>query len=769
MIISDACLRKKQIHNIYNEEDIYIFFAFILLMSLKSYSKDNFDGAKWISIQEEKQKPNQWICFRKRIIINSVEDSTAMYIAADSKYWLWINGKIAIVEGSLKRGPNPKDTYCDRVNISKYLRKGENTIAVLLWYWGKDGYCHKSSGKSGLLVYMNDDKTTLVTNQSWKVSVHPSYKESGDPKPNYRLPESNVCFDASRDMEGWYLEKYDDSLWDNATELGEYPCSPWNKLHLRPIPLWNNSGKKNYEHVNKERKGDKWIYTGRLPKNITVTPYFKIKAKKGLTVDIRSDNYKGGSEYNVCAEYITKGGVQTFEMPNYINGHNIIYTFPEGVDVIDLKYNETKYDTKHLGAFKCDDEFYNVLWNKALNTMNLNMRDAIQDPDRERSQWWGDAAIILHEIFYSCDTNGYKAVKKAIYNLTDWQKEDGTLFSPVPAGSWNGELPQQMLASIGKYGFWSYFLYTKDIETVKYIYPSMKRYLSLWNIGEKGLVKHRAGGWDWADWGKNIDVALLDNAWYCLALESAINMGRLLGDTEYVDYYDSQLKIIKNAANRYFWNGEVFRSPDYKGVTDDRGNGLFLLAGIAKENQKSKIVDLLKQNANASSYMEKYILEGLLSNGFVSEGLSRMKRRYSDMVKSPLSTLWEDWVVGGAGGGSINHGWAGGPLALLPQYVAGVRPYSPGWETIMINPQLGNLKWVQCTVPVFDRVIELKIESDDKRWAVKVNNKTNKNCILALPKNRIKDSIKVNGAKLGFDGKKIEKNKMIEQMNIGGF
>ena len=38
--------------------------------------------------------------------------------------------------------------------------------------------------------------------------------------------------------------------------------------------------------------------------------------------------------------------------------------------------------------------------------MNLNMRDAIQDPDRERSQWWGDAVIVSGEIFYACDLNG---------------------------------------------------------------------------------------------------------------------------------------------------------------------------------------------------------------------------------------------------------------------------------------------------------------------------------------------------------------------------
>lgn len=199
-----------------------------------------------------------------------------------------------------------------------------------------------------------------------------------------------------------------------------------------------------------------------------------LKAEAGQLIDIRSDNYKGGSEYNVRAEYITKKGVQEFEMPNYINGHRIFYTLPKGVKCLKVGYRETRFNTEIIGKFTCNDEFYNRLWEKSLNTMNLNMRDAIQDPDRERSQWWGDAAIILNEIFYSCDTNGISAVRKAMLNLVDWQKEDGTLYSPVPAGSWDKELPLQMLAAIGKYGFWNYYQYTGDLHTIEYVYPKMK-------------------------------------------------------------------------------------------------------------------------------------------------------------------------------------------------------------------------------------------------------------------------------------------------------
>lgn len=745
---------------------LFAITLLLLFTEIESNYAFSFEGAKWISVSADNQKQNQWLCFRKQLFLESLEEKATMYIAADSKYWLWINEKLVVFEGGLKRGPNPYDTYYDSLEVSKYLKKGDNTIAVLLWYWGKDGYCHKSSGKSGLLVQMHQGKNHLSTDRSWKVCIHPSFGETTAPNPNYRLPESNVHFDARKELGKWYAGQFDDSLWDQATVLGEYPCEPWNRLHARPFPLWKDSGLMSYEKTIKKLESNQLIVTGQLPRNITVTPYLKIKSKAGLTIDIRSDNYKGGSEYNTRAEYVTKEGVQTFEMPNYINGHNIIYTFPFGVKILEVGYRETRFDTEHIGQFICNDEFYNQLWNKALNTMNLNMRDAIQDPDRERSQWWGDAAIILHEIFYSCDTNGYSAVKKAVCNLVDWQKADGTLFSPVPSGTWNGELPLQMLASVGKYGFWSYYWYTNDLDCVKYMYPSIKKYLALWNIDENGLVKHRQGGWDWADWGENIDMAVLDNAWYCLALQSTIEMGKMLNDIEFVNYYTSQLRLISSASSNHFWNGEVFRSPTYKGITDDRANGLALLAGFASADQKEKIRNFLKKREAASPYMEKYVLEALFANGFIEDGLLRMKNRYRHMVESPLTTLWEDWIVGGAGGGSINHGWSGGPLSLLSQYVAGVSAYKPGWESIMIKPQLGSLKWVNCIVPVFNKELKLSIKSDVDKWELKVENDTNKECILALPRFRIKNFIEINGYKVIYSNGFFDVNKFVQLVNM---
>lgn len=41
-----------------------------------------------------------------------------------------------------------------------------------------------------------------------------------------------------------------------------------------------------------------------------------------------------------------------------------------------------------------------------------------------------------------------------------------------------------ILNSVGYFGFWTYDLYTGDLETIRDVYPAVKRDLSLWNLGD---------------------------------------------------------------------------------------------------------------------------------------------------------------------------------------------------------------------------------------------------------------------------------------------
>jgi hypothetical protein len=91
------------------------------------------------------------------------------------------------------------------------------------------------------------------------------------------------------------------------------------------------------------------IVRAKLPYNAQVMPYFKIDASAGQVIDVRTDDYKGGGEPNVRAEYVTRAGIQEFECLGWMNGHWVEYRFPPGVRVIQLGYRETGFRTDMLG------------------------------------------------------------------------------------------------------------------------------------------------------------------------------------------------------------------------------------------------------------------------------------------------------------------------------------------------------------------------------------------------------------------------------------
>ena len=692
---------------------------------------------------------NLWTCFRKQVVLSKVPEKAIARIAVDSKYWLWINGKLAIFEGGLKRGPNPNDTYFDRVDLAPFLQPGGNTFAVLAWFWGKEGYSHKNSGKAGFVFELDAGDTRIRSDSTWKALRHPAFGRTGEPHPNYRMPDENVHFDARLDIGGWTTPGFDDASWKSAAAFGSPPTAPWNQLVERPIPQWRNSGLVAYENAAESPKvSDGKPLIARLPKNITISPYLKIKAPAGLTIDMRTDNYKGGSEYNYRAEYITKDGVQEFESPAYLNGHWMIYSIPAGVEILDLRYRETRYDTDHVGSFKCDDPFLNTLWLKARNTMNVNMRDSIQDPDRERAQWWGDIVILMNQILYSCDDRAVLLVRKAIDNLVDWQKPDGVLYSPVPSGSWKDELPMQMLLSIGEKGFWNYYIQTGDRATIEHAYPAVSRYLSLWTYDDKGLAIHRAGGWDWGDWGENIDMPLMENALLYQAFNAAIQMARLTGNEADIPGYEAKRKRIEESYHKTFWNGREYRSPGYTGKTDDRGHAMAVVFGLAKPEQWPAIKEVFAHEFHSSPYTEKFVLESLLLMNDPDAALTRMKSRYAKMVESPLSTLWEGWGVGaeGFGGGSYNHGWAGGPLTLMHEYLAGVRPTSPAFATYEVKPQLGPLQRVEAVSHTVKGLIKVDFQRDADHFRLNLASPKNTEATVWIPNpESTVSTIRING------------------------
>ena len=705
-------------------------------------------------------RANKWSSYRRVFNLKSAPEKAIAKIAADSKYWLWINGELIVFEGQLKRGPSPQNTYYDCVDLHPYLKKGDNTVAVLLWYFGKNGFSHNSSGKAGFIFDAKIGDRSLISNSQWKAIAHPAFSNTGAPHPNHRLPESNIRFDAGKDMIGWQRSNYSDSHWPTAVELGRVPCKPWNKLVERPIPLWKDFGLKQYSNADTMPKvSDGTVIKMKLPYNAQITPYLKIDAPAGKVIDIRMDNYQGGKAINVRGEYVTREGIQEYENLGWMNGNEVHYSIPKGVTILDLKYRETGYDTEFTGTFECDDQLLNRYRQKALRTLYITMRDTYFDcPDRERAQWWGDMVNELGEAFYALDTRSSLLAKKGILELANWQKRNNTLFSPVPAGNWSKELPMQMLNSVGYFGFWTYYLYSGDIDTIRTVYPNVKRYMSVWKLGKDGLVIPRKGGWTWGDWGKNKDMTILYNGWYYLALKGQLNMARAIGEIQELKSIKDKMASIEANFNKTFWTGSEYRSPGYTKKTDDRVHALAVVSGLAGPDKYDAIRKVFKTEYHSSPYMEKYVGEALYMMRFEDDALARTRERFREMIEHEFTTLWEDWSLGGSGGGTMNHAWCGGALTLLSQYGAGVAPDEPGYKSYHILPQMGSLKMIKTTVPSARGDIHVELKNQLNQFSMNVVSPQKTSALIGIPNDAgVIKNITVNGIEVWSDGSIISK------------
>ena len=688
-------------------------------------------SAKWIWDKESLTEKNVWMCLSKSITLDKVPSSLVAHISADSKYWLYINGENVIFEGGVKRGPDESSSYYDSIDLAPFLTEGENTICALVWFWGDEtSYSYNTSGQGGFLFEAVNEDITVISDKTWKVKRHSAYIDSALYPPNYRLAEYSIYFDARKDFD-WLSDDYDFSSWENATEYSVGGEGAYGSLYPRGIPFLKDYGLKDYENSKnyenytvKKLLGEK--ITVDIPYNAQVTPYLKIIAPAGKKIRITTENTLSGA---VSTTYITKEGEQEFEALGWVNGEHITYKIPRGVTVISLQYRETGYDSSFCGNFRCDDEFLNSLWQKSLRTLYVTMRDNFMDcPDRERAQWWGDVTSEMIMTMYSMDSNSYLLYQKGVESMLAHTDESDVLQTVVPISGDYFELPVQQLAGI--VGFLTYYEYTGDVAFLEKVYDASLDYLKLWEIGENGLVVHREGSWDWADWGNKADMTAIENAWVYYAFCAAEEMADILGKTDDLSFINERKATIANGY-KSLWTEEGFKSKDVR-KPDDRANALAVLSGLAQEDQYDTITNVLTTTKNSSPYMEYYVLEALCEMGEYEAANSRMKERYSGMMGEDYSTLWEFWD---SWRGTKNHAWSGGPLVIMSKHFAGITPLEAGYEKVGIKPQYTLSDSMSCTVPSVKGLITLDYEKTSEDYVINLTLPQGMKAVLYAPAN----------------------------------
>ena len=750
--------------------NFFKYIVAILLLSLTASSYGNspdWEGAQWIW-QEEDGPSNTWMSFRKTIFVNEIHETVEAHIAVDSKFWLWINGKMVLFEGGLSRGPSqagdwnrkekitPANSWYETVDIQSYLKKGDNTIALLVWYWGRETHkgTHIDSGKGGLLFSAQIGNQKVVSDKTWKTIQHPGYDNSIEPASK-NLVQYSVKYNAQNSMNdwtdhAWYMADFNDGSWPEAKEKGSVGVAPWYDLESNIVRHLVNHGLVNYANHDELQfpfVSDGQTIKARLPFNKQITPYLEIEARAGDTIHITTDN----KQNKINTTYITKEGVQKFESFSWFNGHEVLYTIPAGVKVKALKYRWMSVG-EMAGSFQIDDPFYNRLWQMGNNTLFVCARDNFMDcPDRERALWIGDVADQTGYLFYAMDDAGRQLLRKAILQTVYFSQDDviGAL-GPLRVR----ELVTQSLQFIAQV-VWPYYLNTGDIETLEIAYPYLFRYLDLFPMQENGLPEYRKrkspDTWDWLDWGvrDTIDKQPIQMAFYYLALREAKQMAEVLGNEEHIEWYDTRMASMKPAYKKAFWKDGFYSSNSEK-FKDDRANAIAIVSGIANPDYYNQIVDnVLIPNRFSSPHFEWMVEEAIFIAGRPKASLQRMKEQYQSQVDdSSLTTLYEKFQ----NKGTYNHAW-NGSNTILSKYVAGVKPTKVAWSEFAIMPELVDFKSIQKSIPTVKGTINIDINKTDSIYQLQLVSPENTTAIIGIPKSgkEIKEVI-VNGEKAWTKG-----------------
>lgn len=652
--------------------------------SLEEYKKTDWNGAKWIWASTT--SVNSYVAFRKTFSLDKVPAEAVANIAAESKYYLWMNEELAVFDGASKRGATPYDGFYEQIDLADYLKQGENTLVILVSYNGRGGNSSVDPGKAGLLFEMQAGDVTVVSDSSFKANRLRAYRNQGllgADWPNYSqssmLAEWNVYYDARESVGDYTASDFDDSSWENATVVAEAGAQPFNDTYLSVIPLMKFD--EEYTFLESEYIGQKLtqdtIIMIDLPENMQFSPYFELTAESsGLRFTYYTNTLTSQGIDSFRDDYVTAGGEQTYESLPWRSGSQLIIEAPAGITFTKIGYRRSGYDSERSGSFVTENEDVNTLWEKAVNTLLICMRDTYMDcPERERSPYIGDAANQIGETFYSLDENSWAMTKKTILNIIGWTKTDNCipLRSPSLATNENPVQTLNFLVSV-----YEYLLYTGDEDTVRLFYPVAVNYLKLWDLNDDGSIVYRDGTFMWVDWGDGADAQVLQNCWYYYALSSTQKLAKALGISSDEAFFTERIQKVAAGFAKFKKQGGYSSGTAY----DDRANAMAVVSGLAEEDMYDEILNVLTTTYGASPYMEKFVEEALCLMGEYEACLTRMLKRYQPMIDDKDSTLWELWEKDA---GTINHGWTGGSLTVLSKYFGGISPESAGYGSYSIR------------------------------------------------------------------------------------
>ena len=717
-----------------------------------------------------------------------------LFVTALGLYEVRINGQRV---GDHVLAPGWTD-YRKRVRYQAYevttlLKRGQNVMAAILangWYSGRIGGGNQFLGRVPAFLaqlevtYADGRGERIVTDASWK--THPSPILSSD-------FYGGEDYDARLEIKGWDEAAWDDSQWVPAKVRAQQDIALDAQV-MEPVREICEIKPKSVT----EPKPGCWVFD--LGQNMVGVVRLKVSAPSGTKVTLRhaemlnadgtlyTRNLGGAASVD---HYICKGQRTEVWQPRF-TFHGFRYVEVSGLAAKPRCNAVTGIviasDVPRVGAFACSDARVNQLqsniqWGQRGNYLSIPTDCPQRD---ERLGWMGDAQAFVRTATYNADVAAF--FSKWLVDVDDGQSPEGSFSDVSPnCGSGGGGTPGW--GDAGVICPWTIYQAYGDKRVLKRHLPAMIKWVEYLRLRSEGLIRERDRGNDYGDWlsiGADTPKDLIGTAFFAYSTHLVANACEVIGRAEEAAKYEKLFQDIKAAFNQRY----VAADGRIRGNTQT-AYAMALKFDLLPQDLRPKAAEYLERDINAKG--------GHLSTGFLGVGYllpvltqsGKADTAYRLLLQDtfpswlfPVShgatTIWERWDGWTPEKGfqdpsmnSFNHYSLGSCGEYLFGCVGGIRPASPGFNRILIEPAIGDgLTWARTSYDSIHGRIATDWKLNGRRLALKVVvpvNTTATICVPATDAARVTESGTSAGRADGVRFVRQEKDKAIFEVGSGTY
>ena len=347
-------------------------------------------------------------------------------------------------------------------------------------------------------------------------------------------------------------------------------------------------------------------------------------------------------------------------------------------------------------SFHCSDEMLNRIWDLCHYSIKATTFAGVYvDGDRERIPYEADAYLnqLSH---YTTDSDIQMA-----RDTFDWLTKNPT---------WPTEWAPHMVFMA--YADWKH---TGDRQWLAARYDALKSKLLLDRVGPEGLVRsspQQVRGGDIVDWPKGerdgyvfTRVNTVVNSFHLRAVQLMAEMATALGRSN--DAAEYAVREQKGAP--YFRKSCLTASEGCIATArvpityHCMGISFRLPSGWCRRSINHESLIGWRNGAWPVPFTRPSTCWKGCSNTARAQAIDLITgpgdRSWRHMVESGTTITWEAWDLKYKPNQDWNHAWGAAPANLLPRYILGVQPLTPGWQQARIRPHLGALSFAEGKVP----------------------------------------------------------------------